>query len=53
MLKNEILEIDGEETLCRREVVKDTDFPTYRVVPIITKEQFLTCYNEWVRGREE
>ena len=55
MTETEILEINGEETLCRWELVKDagTDFPTYQAVPIITKEQFLACYNAWVRGEKE
>lgn len=53
MIKNEILEIDGKVTLCRWELVKDADFPTYHAVPIITKEEFLTCYNEWIRGEKE
>ena len=50
MKEYEILKIDGKEAICRWEMVKEeyNDFPTYKAVPIITKEEFLECYNEWV-----
>lgn len=55
MTEYEILIIDGKEALCRWEMVKEAryDFPTLRAVPVITKDEFLTCFNAWIRGKED
>lgn len=51
MTEYQIVKIDGKEVLCRWEMIKEekySNFATYKAVPIITKEAFLECYNEWV-----
>ena len=50
MTKFEFLKINDKEALCRWEMIieAERDFPTYQAVPVITKEEFLACFNEWV-----
>ena len=42
----EIRTVDGEEVLCRKEFV---DKNIYKLVPIISKSEFLLAFNEWVK----
>lgn len=56
MTEYQIVKIDGKEVLCRWEMIKEekySNFATYKAIPIITKDAFLACYNEWIRGKEE
>lgn len=42
----EIRTVDGEEILYRKEAV---DNHIYKLVPIITKNEFLFAFSEWVK----
>ena len=54
-MKSKIIEIDGQEVLCRFEEVRDSGgvFKVYKTTPIITKGEFLTAFNAWMKGGEE
>lgn len=46
-----IFTINGMETLCRYEEIReDENFKHYKTTVIITKEEFLTAYNSWVKS---
>lgn len=50
-MNNVIFNINGIETLCRfEEVREDENFKHYKTTVIITKEEFLTAYNNWIKS---
>ena len=46
-----IFTINGQETLCRyeQEFESNGNFKFYKTTAIITKDEFLTAYNTWVK----
>lgn len=53
-MKSKIMEINGQEILCRFEEIRDTDgvFKVYKATPIITKDEFLCACNAWIKEEE-
>lgn len=43
--------IEGDKLIREHPVYLDGD--TYRLELVITKEEFLECYNAWVKGGEQ
>lgn len=46
--------IENDKLVRRTRVYsEERNAPIYKNEVVITKEEFLECYNEWIRGKEE
>lgn len=52
-MKSKIMDIDGQEVICRFDEVRtDGTFTTYRTSALLTKDEFILAYNTWIRGEK-
>ena len=45
--------IDGNKLVRHEPIFRGEDLAGYKVQIVITKEEFLECYNAWVKGGEK